>query len=348
MNFNATVYRVLVASPGDLHEERAVIENVVHTWNASHAAAEERVLLPVRWETHAVPEFGERPQAILNRRLMAECDILIGAFWTRVGTPTGGFASGTAEEIEQFSRAGKPVLLYFSSRQIDPDRVDLDQLRRVREFRARMEQVALVATFSSSAELESRLTRHLLEQVRRLAAMETHPPVDGDGPAPQQETRGAVSPEPRARPADAASLGLLYHEYWEAFSDAVQKSPLRIRPPTARAQNYARLSLGMGDMRMNAFASVRDRSLGVELVMKHPECAPAYASLLAAQGEIEGELGTKLEWNEREGSYRIVLVEPGFDPLDRRDWPRQHAWLIDRVGAYLTTLLRRIKTLRAA
>ncbi len=348
MSFNATVYRVLVASPGDLHEERAVIENVVHTWNASHAAAEGRVLLPVRWETHAVPEFGDRPQAILNRRLVAECDILIGAFWTRVGTPTGGFASGTAEEIEQFSRAGKPVLLYFSSRQIDPDRVDLDQLRRVREFRARMEQVALVTTFSSPAELESRLTRHLLDQVRRFAAMDPRPAAAAFIPVAEGEAGAAVPPEPRGRPVDAAAVGLLYHQYWQAFSEAVRKSPLRIRPPTARAQNYARLSLGLSDMRMNAFASVRDRSIGVELVMKHPECAPAYASLLAAQGEIEGELGTKLEWNEREGSYRIVLVEPGYDPLDRRDWPRQHAWLIDRVGAYLTSLLRRIKTLRAA
>jgi hypothetical protein len=34
----------------------------VNDWNAQHAAAEGIVLLPVKWETHARPQSGTRPQ----------------------------------------------------------------------------------------------------------------------------------------------------------------------------------------------------------------------------------------------------------------------------------------------
>ena len=64
MSFNATTYRVLVASPSDLTEEREAATMATNDWNAQHAAAEGVVLLPVRWETHVHPnpalEFQQR------------------------------------------------------------------------------------------------------------------------------------------------------------------------------------------------------------------------------------------------------------------------------------------------
>lgn len=341
MSFNATVYRVLVASPGDLSEERGIIEGVIHHWNVSHGPSERIVLLPVLWETHAVPEYGDRPQAILNRRMVAECDLLIGAFWTRVGTPTGGYDSGTVEEIEQFTRAGKPALLYFSSRQIDPGQVDLDQLKRVRELRSRLEQVALISQFSSPAELESRLTRHLLEHVRRLSS-DSSAAGAANGARPAEPPRGAPPSPVPAGPLDARALGMLYIDYWEAFTDALRHSHLRVRPPTASTRNYVRLSLRSSGMRLNAFTSVRDRLIGVELVLKHPECDEMYAGLKTARAQIEEALGQPLEWNELPGSFRIVLAERGYDPVNRADWPRQHAWLIDKLKGLQQHLLKPI------
>jgi len=51
-------------------------------WSTSgmpcHAATEGVVLLPVRWETHAMPETGVRPQDAINRQLVADCDGLAG------------------------------------------------------------------------------------------------------------------------------------------------------------------------------------------------------------------------------------------------------------------------------
>lgn len=118
MPYQATVYRILIASPSDVTSERKAIPDVIGAWNATHSEDYSVVLLPVMWETHSTPEMGDRPQAILNKQLVASCDLLVGAFWTRIGTHTGVSESGTIEEIEEIRKAGKPVLLYFSSQPV--------------------------------------------------------------------------------------------------------------------------------------------------------------------------------------------------------------------------------------
>jgi hypothetical protein len=107
MSFRAETYRVLIASPSDLSEERQAATEAINEWNAQHAAAEAVVLLPVKWETHATPRSGVRPQAAISQQLVGGCDMLVGMFWTRLGTDTGVAESGTVEEIDQFVGAGK-------------------------------------------------------------------------------------------------------------------------------------------------------------------------------------------------------------------------------------------------
>jgi len=56
LSFHSTTYRVLIASPSDMPEARQIAIEVVNEWNALHASAEGIVLLPIRWETHAMPK----------------------------------------------------------------------------------------------------------------------------------------------------------------------------------------------------------------------------------------------------------------------------------------------------
>ena len=51
MGFVARVVEVMIASPGDVAEERHVIREVLNEWNAVHARDRELVALPVGWET---------------------------------------------------------------------------------------------------------------------------------------------------------------------------------------------------------------------------------------------------------------------------------------------------------
>jgi hypothetical protein len=148
MPIQAVIYRVLIASPSDMAEERQAATEAINDWNAQHATAEAIVLLPVKWETHARPESGVRPQAAINAQLVHTCDILIGMFWTRLGSSTGVAESGTVEEINQFVEQQKPALLYFSDRPTAPSGIDLKQLRKLKDFKDSTYKNALVGRFS--------------------------------------------------------------------------------------------------------------------------------------------------------------------------------------------------------
>lgn len=168
MSFKAETYRVLIASPSDLSEERQAATEAVYEWNALHAAVENVVLLPVKWETHARPQAGIRPQEPINRQLVQTSDILIGMFWTKLGTHTGVADSGTVEEVTQFVEAGKPAMLYFSSRPVDPNKIDINQFKKLKNFRAETCRKSLTGCFSSVAELRQVLLRDLVRQVQEL------------------------------------------------------------------------------------------------------------------------------------------------------------------------------------
>jgi hypothetical protein len=168
MSFKTETFRVLIASPSDLVEERQAATEAINDWNAQHAVAESLVLLPVKWETHATPQAGVRPQDSINRQLVSGCDILVGMFWTRIGTSTGVAESGTVEEVNQFVAAGKPALLYFSNRPIDPNKIDLKQHKRLKSFKDATYKKALTGSFSGVNELRQQLFRDLTRIVREL------------------------------------------------------------------------------------------------------------------------------------------------------------------------------------
>jgi hypothetical protein len=69
------------------------------------------VLLPVRWETHARPAAGVRVQGEINQQFVRDSDVVVGMFWTKLGTPTGVADSGTVEEIDLFVETNKPAML---------------------------------------------------------------------------------------------------------------------------------------------------------------------------------------------------------------------------------------------
>jgi len=166
--FSCEVLEVLVASPSDLREERRLIPELIHAWNAEHALEMGLMFSPVLWETHSTPEMGERPQAILNRQLADRCDLLIGAFWTRLGTPTGEAPSGTVEEIERFTADGKRVLLYFSSRPVALASVDEEQYANLKAFKAAVREKGLFEEYEDIPELREKLPRHLTNVAREL------------------------------------------------------------------------------------------------------------------------------------------------------------------------------------
>lgn len=163
MAYDCRVYRILIASPSDVDNEREIAVRVIQKWNDMHSYSRKVVLLPLRWETHTAPDYATRAQEIVNRAIVDDCDLLAGIFWSRVGSPTGVAESGTLEEIE---RAKKPVMLYFSRQGIDPDTMDLDQFEKLKQFKEKIK--GLVEAYKSIIEFEDKFSRQLELKIREL------------------------------------------------------------------------------------------------------------------------------------------------------------------------------------
>lgn len=166
MVFDARVIQVMIASPGDVNEEREEIRRILHSWNDLHAANYKVVLLPVGWDTHSSSDLSGRPQEIINKRLLNRCDLLVGVFWTRLGTPTGAHDSGTVEEIKKHLQAGRATMVYFSSRPVDPALIENDQYKGVAKFKDWCKGEGLIGTFDSVEDFGRKFERELQHNLR--------------------------------------------------------------------------------------------------------------------------------------------------------------------------------------
>jgi hypothetical protein len=166
MTFDAKVVRVMVASPGDTGAARRLVRDAMEDWNSLHGEETKVMLLPVMWERDSTPAMGDRPQAIINRQLVDAADVLVGTFWTRLGTPTSSAESGTVEEVERFIEADKPVLLYFSNEPVVPASVDLDEYKRLSDFKASLQERGLYDEYRSEAELVRKISAALTRTMR--------------------------------------------------------------------------------------------------------------------------------------------------------------------------------------
>jgi hypothetical protein len=168
MAYDSRVFRILIASPSDVDEERQIVVDAIQAWNDLYSHSRKVTLLPLRWETHTAPEYGTRPQEIINRQIVDDCDLLVGLFWTRIGSPTGAADSGTLEEIERVGNAQKPIMLYFSRVKADPETIDTAQIERLRRFKAKTYPNGLVENYKSHIEFRDKFTRQLELKVRDL------------------------------------------------------------------------------------------------------------------------------------------------------------------------------------
>ena len=147
----ARILKIVVSSPGDVQAERDMIPAIVDELNKG-IADERGVRLEVyRWETDAFPAFhSQGPQGQIDRGLRIEdCDLLIGIFWKRFGTPVLDAQSGTEHEIrlalESCEKMGRPqLMIYFNQTQHEPQsQAEKDQWQQVLDFKETLSQKVL-------------------------------------------------------------------------------------------------------------------------------------------------------------------------------------------------------------
>ncbi|AJH80391.1 DUF4062 domain-containing protein [Bacillus thuringiensis] len=161
MSFKADVLRVLIASPSDVENERNEIEEAIFKWNIQYAEQMNVVLLPSRWEEDVVPTYrGDDPQQIINEQMVNKCDILVGVFWTKLGSPTVNHSSGTLEEINIFIEQGKEVMVYFVDKSVPRAGINYEELKMVDEYKRNYGKKGIYSPYNVG-----NIAKHLFKKV---------------------------------------------------------------------------------------------------------------------------------------------------------------------------------------
>jgi tetratricopeptide (TPR) repeat protein len=125
--------KVVVASPNDVQRERDSLEEIIKKVNDNYAHEWGLHLDVVRWEKDTYAGFHiDGPQGLIDTVLKIEdCDIFIGIFWKKFGTPTKDGMTGTEHEFKKAYEAwknnkkNKPhIMIYFNQKKYFPKNVE--------------------------------------------------------------------------------------------------------------------------------------------------------------------------------------------------------------------------------
>ncbi|GAB5566067.1 MAG: hypothetical protein Wins2KO_31300 [Winogradskyella sp.] len=137
-----TKYKIFLASPSDVQDERVSIDEVINELNLTFGKQQDIYLELLKWETHSAPAIAiNHPQEIINTDIGKDYDLFIGLIWKKFGTPTIEADSGTEEEFlnayERFSENPNSIqiLFYFNSKPVSINEMNPEQLLKIQNFK---------------------------------------------------------------------------------------------------------------------------------------------------------------------------------------------------------------------
>ncbi|UAY55748.1 NACHT domain-containing protein [Arachidicoccus terrestris] len=166
MSQNITLIRIFVSCPGDVEEEKKVVEELCQLVNNQLTQQNCPLLFQVCEWKQIIGEHGDRPQEIINNRIIY--DIYLGIFWNRFGTPTGElnqktgelFGSGTEEEyylaLKKWEQNKEAMLMYvFFKKQSDAAN-DI-QPQKVLQFKKDVSDTGWVNEFDRTEQFKDKI-----------------------------------------------------------------------------------------------------------------------------------------------------------------------------------------------
>jgi hypothetical protein len=176
MTQTITLYKIFVSSPSDVKEERRLLEEIVDEINLSTLYKNNIRVELVKWETHVIPGIGEYPQAVISKSIGNDYDIFLGIFWSKFGTPTKDFNSGTEEELFNAIELHKDnpndikVLLYFKQAPIPPNDIDIKSIELIQKLRSELsDKGVLYQDYTSIEEFQKLIRMQLSRQILNLS-----------------------------------------------------------------------------------------------------------------------------------------------------------------------------------
>lgn len=155
-----------------------MLRSVIDEVNCVVAADSGLYLVLSRWETDTHPGFhSEGPQGLIDSILkVTDCDLFLGIFWKRFGTPTADGKSGTETRIQSrlwgvARKRQSANLVYFNLKPTRrTQRPEAEQWGQVIDFRARFPKEGLWRPYKGKAHFEKLVRDHLTSYIRSLIA----------------------------------------------------------------------------------------------------------------------------------------------------------------------------------
>ncbi len=158
---NVTLYNLLISCPSDVTEEVKLIESAVDEFNELYAEPLGITIKARHWSKSSYAQSGGKPQVLLNEQFVNKCDAAVAIFWTKFGSPTDEFESGTEEEIEIMLQSGKQVFMYFSDKPLPPSKVNDEGYKKIQSFREKYKDRGIYFTYSSDDDFKKLFFAHL-------------------------------------------------------------------------------------------------------------------------------------------------------------------------------------------
>ena len=159
-------YKVFLASPGDVKEERIIVKKVIDLYNQIHSCDNIKLEL-LCWEDSTHPSFGDYPQDVVNSQIGDDYDVFIGILWARFGTPTLKYESGTEEEFyrayERYKNGDSiELMVYRKDESISLSSIDVEQLQKINRFTSEVGKLGgYYFTFTGENQFQEMLLKHL-------------------------------------------------------------------------------------------------------------------------------------------------------------------------------------------
>lgn len=155
------LYKLLISCPGDVKDEINIIKDAVEQFNELYSDALGITIQTKYWHKSSYAQSGGKPQELLNQQFVNDCDAAVAIFWTRFGTPTDNYGSGTEEEIETMLKSGKQVFLYFSDKPIPPSMINSEGYDKIQELKDKYTGRGLYWTYSTNEGFKELFFAHL-------------------------------------------------------------------------------------------------------------------------------------------------------------------------------------------
>lgn len=167
---------------------------------------------------------------------------------------------------------------------------------------------------------------------------------------PNDWAKSIASAARDAENSELTDTKLQQQEYWAKLRQLLLERKSIVKPQKPRPQHWTNFALGRSDFAMAAAVNTQRNFIRAEVVCLGNSATAHYHLLLEQREEITSEFGELLTWQELPGKKmcRIYIRKDDCDPTNNEDWPKQHAWLAERLERLYKIFSPRVKSLDAS